>query len=53
MNIEKKKPSVPRLDEKLKNNYETNDKEMNQTVKETIAKNKEIIEKNRKILRGK
>ena len=52
MHIEKKKPSVPRLDEKLKNNHETNGKEMNQTVKETIAKNKEIIEKNREILRN-
>ena len=53
MDIEKKKPSVPRLDEELKNNHETNGKEMNRTVKETIAKNKEIIEKNRKILRKK
>lgn len=46
MEIEKKKPSVPRLDEELKNNHETNGKEMNRTVKE-------IIEKNRKILRKK
>jgi hypothetical protein len=53
MDIEKKKPSLPRSDEKLKNNHETSGKEMNQTVKETIAKNKEMIEKNRKILRKK
>ena len=36
----------------LKNNYETNDNEMNLIIKETIAKNKEIIEQNRKILRN-
>ena len=53
MNNEKKKSSVPRLDEKLKNNHETNGKQINRTVKETIAKNKEIIEKNREILRKK
>jgi hypothetical protein len=53
MDIEKNKPSLPYLDENLKNNHETNGNEMNLTVKETIAKNKEIIEKNRKILRKK
>ncbi|MFZ0444022.1 MAG: multidrug transporter [Bacillus sp. (in: firmicutes)] len=53
MDIEKKKPSVPRLDKKLKNNHETNGKEMNRTIKETIAKNKKIIEKNCEILRKK
>ena len=51
MDIKKNKRSVPHLDENQKNNHETNGKEMNQTVKETIAKNKEMIEKNRKILR--
>ena len=51
MDIEKNKPSLPHLDENLKNNHETNGNEMHQTIKETIAKNKEIIEKNRKILR--
>lgn len=49
MVIEKNKSSVPHVDKNLKN--ETNVNEMYQTIKETIAINKEIIEKNRKILR--
>jgi tRNA G37 N-methylase Trm5 len=51
MDIEKNKSSVPYLDENLKKNHETNSNEMHPTIKETIAKNKEIIEKNRKLLR--
>ena len=46
-------PSVPYLDQSLKNNHETNENEGNErhlTIKETIAKNKEIIERTRKIL---
>jgi hypothetical protein len=49
MDIEKDKPSVPHLDENLKNNRETKGNEMH--LKETIAKNKKIIEKNREIIR--
>jgi hypothetical protein len=49
MDMEKNRPSLPHLDENLKN--ETNGNEMHQNIKETIAKNKELIEKNRKILR--
>ena len=47
MDIEKNKPSV----ENLKNNHETSDSVMHLTIKETIAKNKEIIEQNHKLLR--
>ncbi|QCR34527.1 multidrug transporter [Lysinibacillus sp. SGAir0095] len=49
--MEKNKPSEPHLDENLINNQETNDNELPLTLKETIAKNKKIIEKNRQILR--
>jgi hypothetical protein len=49
MVIEKNMSSVPHVDKNLKN--ETNVNEMYQTIKETIAINKEIIEKNREILR--
>ena len=49
MDTEKNKSLVPHVDENLKN--ETNGNEMNLTIKATIAKNKEIIEQNRKILR--
>jgi hypothetical protein len=51
MDIEKNKPSVPHLYENLKNNHETSDNVIHLTIKETIAKNKEIIEQNRKLLR--
>jgi hypothetical protein len=51
MDTEKNKSLVPHVDKKLKNNYETNGNEMHLTIKKTIAKNKEIIEQNRKILR--
>ncbi|MDN4494479.1 multidrug transporter [Ureibacillus aquaedulcis] len=50
MDIEKNKPSVPHLDENLQSTHETNSEEVSLTIKETIAKNKEIIDKNRKIL---
>jgi hypothetical protein len=50
MDVEKNKTSVPHLDENLKNNLETNDKDMYLIIKETIAKNEEVIEKNRKLL---
>ncbi len=53
MDIKKNEPSVPHLDDNLKKDHETDDNEMHQTIKETIAKNKEIIEKNRKLLRKK
>ena len=39
-------------DTDLKNNPETNDNEMPLDIKETIAKNKEIIEKNREVLKS-
>jgi hypothetical protein len=51
MEVEKNRLSVPHLDENLKNNHETNDKEMHLNIKKTIAKNKETIEQNRKLLR--
>ncbi|GHI01343.1 hypothetical protein [Neobacillus kokaensis] len=51
MDFEKTKPSLPHLDKSLKNNHETNYDEMHLTIKEIIAKNKETIEKNRKLLR--
>ena len=41
--MEKNKTSVPHLDTKLYDN------EIHQNIKETIAKNKEIIEENREI----
>ena len=50
MDIKKNKPSAPHLDEDLKNNHETNGNELPLTIKETIDKNKKIIEKNREIL---
>ncbi|MFC7684467.1 multidrug transporter [Ureibacillus sp. GCM10028918] len=49
--MDKNKTSVPHLDTNLKNNPETYDKEMHLNIEETIAKNKEIIEKNREMLR--
>ncbi len=48
MDIEKNKPLVPDLEENLKNNQKTNGnevKEMYPIIKETIAKNKEILQK--------
>jgi hypothetical protein len=50
MDIEKNKPSVPHLYENIKNSHKTSDNEMHLIIKETIAKNKEIIEQNRKLL---
>lgn len=49
--MEKNKPLVSHLDEKLKNNHETNGNKVPSTIKETIAKNKETIENSRKFLR--
>ncbi|WP_338472852.1 hypothetical protein R4Z10_09070 [Niallia sp. XMNu-256] len=49
MDTKNNKPSVPHLDEKLIKNHETYGNEI-LNIKETIAKNKEVIEKNRKIL---
>ncbi|MEK5186209.1 multidrug transporter [Solibacillus sp. FSL R5-0691] len=48
--MEKNKTSVPHLDTKLKNHLDIYDNEIHLTIKETIAKNKEIIEENREIL---
>lgn len=50
MDIEKNKPSAPRLDDNLKSNHETIANEMPQTIKETIAKNKEVIDRSRRFL---
>ncbi|WP_338472831.1 hypothetical protein R4Z10_08945 [Niallia sp. XMNu-256] len=50
MDTEKNKPSVPHLVESLKNNYETNGNELHLAIKQIIAKNQELIEKNREIL---
>lgn len=52
MVIEENKPS--HLDENQTNNHETminEGNEIQQDIKETIAKNKELIEKTREILR--
>ncbi|WP_338472740.1 hypothetical protein R4Z10_08425 [Niallia sp. XMNu-256] len=50
MDTKNNKPPVTHLDEKLINNHETNGNEILNII-ETIAKNKEVLEKNRKIIR--
>lgn len=50
--MDKNKTSVSHLDNNLKNNPKTNGNEMHVDIKETIAKNKEIIEKNREMLKN-
>jgi len=51
MDMENKKTSVSQLDVNLKNNPETNHSDMPPNIKETINKNKKIIEKTREMLR--
>lgn len=51
MDIEKNKPPVPRLDEHLRDNYETDSNEVPVTITETIAKNKESIDKSLEFLK--
>ncbi|WP_158582968.1 hypothetical protein [Lysinibacillus yapensis] len=53
MDTEKNKPSAPHLDEDPKSNHETNDNELHQNIKETIERNKKLIEKNHEILHKK
>lgn len=47
---EKNKPSAPHLDENQENHHEPNVNDVTLTIKETIAKNKETIDRTRKFL---
>jgi hypothetical protein len=53
MDMEKTKTSVPQSETETNptNNPKANDNENPLSIKETIAKNKEIIEKNREMLK--
>ncbi|QCR31051.1 multidrug transporter [Lysinibacillus sp. SGAir0095] len=48
--MDKNKTPVPHIDTNLNTDPETNDNEKDLNLKDTIAKNKEIIEKNRNML---
>lgn len=52
MDMDKNKTSVPHSETNLENNPKANDNEKPLSIKETIAKNKEIIEKNLEMLRN-
>jgi hypothetical protein len=51
MDTKKNKPSVPHLSENQNSSHKASHNDVHLIAKETIAKNKEIIEKNRQILR--
>ncbi|WP_156967319.1 hypothetical protein [Ureibacillus sinduriensis] len=51
MDIDKNKSPVPRLDENPKDNYDTDGSEVPLTITETIAKNKESIDKSLEFLK--
>ncbi|MDI7741778.1 multidrug transporter [Lysinibacillus fusiformis] len=50
MDMDKSKTTEPHLETTLKNKPETNENEVQQIIKGTIDKNKEIIKKNREML---
>ena len=50
--MDKNKTSVSHADENPKNKPKTNEDAISIDIKETIAKNKEVIEKNREMLKS-